>query len=600
MASISDLSASSSIDTELSPPLPIGKCSRRIEGESDTSRGAVAAFLEGLQESFGTAFSVYDGASGELQTANQDLRIDWELFGILCRVVSQRRQPEIVWEEDPFIFLAVPYQLSADEERVAVGAFISRFVGLDEDLSLQAKSLSGDQRHLRDWAIQQTPWQPEALLRVASTVLKQLRQRTQLALLEKQMEEMAVHLAAVYEEISLLHRLTRDLRLSKSDEALAETAATWLLEIVPAEGIGAVFLPVAEQDDNFLGNIRTKPVLLTAGEFPFSADAFLALAEHFEVRSAKDPVVKNFGESPFHFAGVSLRNLIAVPILEGENLFGYLAAVNHIQGGQFGSMEANLLHSVATIIGVHSGNIDLYRQQAELLAGVVKALTSAIDAKDPYTCGHSDRVARIAVRLAQELGYPPETLSRVYLAGLLHDIGKIGVNDAVLQKPGKLTDQEFELIKTHTKTGFRILSGLKQLEDINQVVLHHHEAWNGSGYPEKLAGEDIPQIARIVAVADAYDAMASDRPYRTRMPNDKIDEIIRAGAGRQWDPEVVEAFFRARDDLREIADEKDLKFLNHPLLGPMIRKSLGLPENGNGNGMTGASQPDSETSKRAP
>jgi len=231
---------------------------------------------------------------------------------------------------------------------------------------------------------------------------------------------------------------------------------------------------------------------------------------------------------------------------------------------------------------------------------VVKALTSAIDAKDPYTCGHSDRVARIAVRLAQELGYRPETLSRVYLAGLLHDIGKIGVNDAVLQKPGKLTDQEFELIKTHTKTGFRILSGLKQLEDINKVVLHHHEAWNGSGYPEKLVGEAIPQIARIVAVADAYDAMASDRPYRTRMPNDKIDEIIRAGAGRQWDPEVVEAFFRARDDLREIADEKDLKFLNHPLLGPMIRKSLGLPENGNGNSTTAGSQAESEASKRAP
>lgn len=600
MASISDLSAPGLVGTESLPCLLGGRDSPGIPEKSEASRGAGAQLLEALEESFGTAFSVYDGVSGELQTANQELRIDWELFGILCRVVSQRRQPEIVWEEDPFIFLAVPYQQSADEERVAVGAFVSRFVGLDEDLSLQARSLSGDPQRIRDWAIRQTPWQPEALLRVATASLRQLRQRTELALLEKQMEEMSVHMAAVYEEISLLHRLTRDLRLSKSDEALAETAATWLLEIVPAEGIGAVFLPVAEQDDNFLGNIRTKSVLLTAGDFPFSADTFLALADHFQVRSSKDPVVKNFVEAPFHFAGVQLRNLIAVPILEGENLFGYLAAVNHVQGGQFGSMEANLLHSVATIIGVHSGNIDLYRQQAELLAGVVKALTSAIDAKDPYTCGHSDRVARIAVRLAQELGYRPETLSRVYLAGLLHDIGKIGVNDAVLQKPGKLTDQEFELIKTHTKTGFRILSGLKQLEDINKVVLHHHEAWNGSGYPEKLVGEAIPQIARIVAVADAYDAMASDRPYRTRMPNDKIDEIIRAGAGRQWDPEVVEAFFRARDDLREIADEKDLKFLNHPLLGPMIRKSLGLPENGNGNSTTAGSQAESEASKRAP
>jgi len=414
------------------------------------------------------------------------------------------------------------------------------------------------------------------------------------------MEEMSVHMAAVYEEISLLHRLTRDLRLSKSDEDLARTALQWLLDIVRAEGIGLLLLPVAEQDDNFLGNVRTKPVLLTVGKFPFSTEAFLTLAEHFEVRSAKDPVVKNFSEEPFVFASVPLRNLMAVPVLEGENLFGYLAAVNHTRGEQFGSMEANLLHSVATIIGVHSGNIDLYRQQAELLAGVVKALTSAIDAKDPYTCGHSDRVARIAVRLAQELGYPSDTLSRVYLAGLLHDIGKIGVNDAVLQKPGKLTDQEFELIKTHVKTGFRILSGLKQLDDINTVVLHHHEAWNGNGYPEKLVGENIPQIARIVAVADAYDAMASDRPYRSRMPNDKIDEIIRNGAGRQWDPKVVEAFFRARDDLRQIADEKDLRLLDHPLLGPIIRKSLGLPENGNGVGNGATDQPSDALSERAP
>jgi putative nucleotidyltransferase with HDIG domain len=420
------------------------------------------------------------------------------------------------------------------------------------------------------------------------------------SLLEKQMEEMSVHMAAVYEEISLLHRLTRDLRLSKTDEELARTALQWLLEIVPAEGIGLILLPVAEQNDNFLGNVRTKPVLLTAGDFPFGTDAFLALADQFQVRSAKDPVVKNFSEQPLVFASVPLRNLIAVPVLEGENLFGYLAAVNHVRGEQFGSMEANLLHSVATIIGVHSGNIDLYRQQAELLAGVVKALTSAIDAKDPYTCGHSDRVARIAVRLAQELGYPSETLSRVYLAGLLHDIGKIGVHDAVLQKPGKLTDQEFELIKTHVKTGFRILSGLKQLEDINRVVLHHHEAWNGNGYPEKLAGEAIPEIARIIAVADAYDAMASDRPYRTRMPNDKIDDIIRAGAGRQWDPVVVDAFFRARDDLRQIADEKDLRLLNHPLLGPIIRKSMGLPENGPVSGAGTVIQPSDKARDPAP
>jgi len=204
------------------------------------------------------------------------------------------------------------------------------------------------------------------------------------------------------------------------------------------------------------------------------------------------------------------------------------------------------------ILGIHSGNIDLYRQQSELLTGIVRALTSAIDAKDPYTCGHSDRVARVAVRLAQELGCDPKSLNTIYLSGLLHDIGKIGVNDAVLRKPGKLTVAEYEHIKTHVQIGHRILFDLRKLDDVLPVVLHHHESWDGQGYPQQLPADKIPLAARIVAVADAFDAMGSDRPYRKGLPEEKIDEILRAGAGKQWDPEVIEAFFRARDDLHDV------------------------------------------------
>jgi HD-GYP domain-containing protein (c-di-GMP phosphodiesterase class II) len=138
------------------------------------------------------------------------------------------------------------------------------------------------------------------------------------------------------------------------------------------------------------------------------------------------------------------------------------------------------------------------------------------------------------------------------LSGLLHDIGKIGINDAVLRKPGKLSESEYEHIKQHVEIGHRILVDLKKLDDVLPVVLHHHESWDGQGYPRQLASEGIPQQARIVAVADAYDAMGSDRPYRKGLPDDKIDEIFHEGAGKQWDPVVVAAFFRARDDLREI------------------------------------------------
>ena len=168
------------------------------------------------------------------------------------------------------------------------------------------------------------------------------------------------------------------------------------------------------------------------------------------------------------------------------------------------------------------------------------------------------RVARVAVRIAQEMKFDKEMLKTLYLSGLLHDIGKIGINDSVLRKPGQLTDEEYEHIKLHVTIGHKILRDLAKLDGVLPVVLHHHESWDGGGYPAALGGMEIPLAARIVAVADAYDAMSSDRPYRKGMPDEKIDKIFRSGAGQQWDPDVVDAFFRARDDIRQlVATEHD-------------------------------------------
>ena len=143
-------------------------------------------------------------------------------------------------------------------------------------------------------------------------------------------------------------------------------------------------------------------------------------------------------------------------------------------------------------------------------------------------------------------------MENIYLSGLLHDIGKIGIDDQVLRKPGRLTESEYEHIKMHAEIGYRILKDLKQLDQVLPVVRHHHEAWNGTGYPFGLQGEEIPLVARIVAVADAFDAMSSDRPYRKGMADDKLDEIFRSGAGRQWDADIVDAFFAVRDEIRQI------------------------------------------------
>ena len=207
------------------------------------------------------------------------------------------------------------------------------------------------------------------------------------------------------------------------------------------------------------------------------------------------------------------------------------------------------------MIATHAHNAELFREKEQLLVGVIRALINAIDAKDAYTCGHSDRVALIAKRLAQGLQLDAIRCERLYMAGLLHDIGKIGVPDEVLLKPGKLTDEEFALIKRHPTIGHSIMKHVPQLQYVLPGVLHHHESLNGRGYPFGLKGDEIPLEARILAVADSYDAMTSSRPYRDAMPLEKAAKILREGAGTQWDADVIDVLFALWEEVRQIGVE---------------------------------------------
>ncbi|MGE3780929.1 MAG: HD-GYP domain-containing protein, partial [Pirellulaceae bacterium] len=302
---------------------------------------------------------------------------------------------------------------------------------------------------------------------------------------------------------------------------------------------------------------RSKGRYITSGDCPLDEDEFMQLVESLHIDASSGPHVCNERiTATDDWAFPDVRQLIAVPLVEGENVFGWIAAFNHSSGHSFGTVEANLIASLGTLLGIHSGNRELYRQQSELLADIVRALVSAIDAKDPYTSGHSDRVARFAVRIALEMRCSPKFVNTIYMAGLLHDVGKIGIDDNVLRKAGRLTDTEFEHIKKHPELGYRILADLKPLSDVLPAVLHHHEQWNGRGYPLGLSRTDIPLIARILAVADAYDAMTSDRPYRNGMPDERVFEIFREGTAQHWDPEVLEAFFRAKEDIRQIRERE--------------------------------------------
>lgn len=177
----------------------------------------------------------------------------------------------------------------------------------------------------------------------------------------------------------------------------------------------------------------------------------------------------------------------------------------------------------------------------------VKSLAAAVEARDPYTGGHIDRVAKYAVAIAGELGLATERLPEVKLGAVLHDIGKIGIADAILCKPGKLESGEMEAMRTHPRKGVEIISGSKFLAPLTDAILYHHERFDGLGYPGGLQGENIPMIARILTVADTFDAMTSNRPYRAGLGRDVAAGEIRQGAGGQFDPRVVAAFMAAYD-----------------------------------------------------
>ena len=235
--------------------------------------------------------------------------------------------------------------------------------------------------------------------------------------------------------------------------------------------------------------------------------------------------------------------ILVHPISRDGVTLGYLiAGGKNGDDPQVSSHETKLMESISGMLGACMENAELYHRQHMTFIGTVKALSAAIDAKDQYTQGHSERVAMLSEMLALKVGYSEEEAGRIRISGLVHDVGKIGVAEAVLCKPGRLTDEEFDMIKTHPRIGHEIMKEIPDLHDILPGVLHHHERWDGHGYPGNLAGEDIPRMARIMALADTFDAMSSNRAYRAGMSRDKVFAEFKKCAGTQFDPDLVEPF----------------------------------------------------------
>jgi HD-GYP domain-containing protein (c-di-GMP phosphodiesterase class II) len=213
------------------------------------------------------------------------------------------------------------------------------------------------------------------------------------------------------------------------------------------------------------------------------------------------------------------------------------------------SYQLTLAETVCGFLGPTIDNLRLREAEQRSFLGTLEALSATLDAKDPYTRGHSERVAHLSVAIGEVLRLERADLDRLHIAGRLHDIGKIGIPENVLLKPGRLTDAEFAIVRKHPEIGHEILSDVPSLEPMLPAVLHHHERWDGRGYPHGLAAEGIPFDARIMAVADTFDAMSSRRSYRDGMPRQTVLAEIAKCAGSQFDPKIAHAF--ASVDLTE-------------------------------------------------
>ena len=407
----------------------------------------------------------------------------------------------------------------------------------------------------------------------------------------QQLDQCIFQITANFEELTWLRSLSAHFEICSLQNGLSRAAGATLpalRQLIYAQELFFFGMPYRRDmvpdtaQDKFAVTCTEIPLLSFDGDGDISEAAARNIIRQQPVASPKQTIVWNSTAEPTSPRDPrELRNYILMPVLKCGEQLGWLLAINKNMPLEervwndmestdqnlieFGTTEAGLLSTMAVMLATHGKNVELLKEQEALLVGVIRALVNTIDAKDAYTCGHSDRVASMSKRIAQQLGHSDEECEQAYMGGLLHDIGKIGVPDQVLGKATALTDEEYKLVQMHPTIGVGILKHLKPFSGVLPGVLHHHESYDGRGYPDGLVGEKIPLLGRIIAVADSYDAMTSSRTYRPGMPTEKAETILRGGIATQWDRRVIEAFFAALTDIHVICglastDQRWLQF----------------------------------------
>lgn len=357
---------------------------------------------------------------------------------------------------------------------------------------------------------------------------------------DKRLYEVTTETSSMREEIELMHEINMALSAFMEIKDIIKMILERVMKMISVK----VGLVIVER-----GKIDDFEIVITSGisdtsirkvMFDLKREVFEKIGNFIMINDLKrNPTLDNLN--------LGISSLLCVPLKIKGEVFGVMGVAHKEIGKTFSNYERKFMQSLATEAAILIENAKLHKESQDLFLDTIKALTSTIDAKDPYTRGHSDRVQNMSSAVADELQLPIKEKAQVKISALLHDIGKIGVTERVLGKDGPLEDEEFEVIKKHLSFGAEIIRKIKKLQeyDIVSSIKDHHEHFDGGGYPGGYKGKQISLTGRIIGVVDSFDAMTSDRPYRKGMSkNEAIDELRRC-AGSQFDPIVVEAFIRA-------------------------------------------------------
>ncbi len=346
--------------------------------------------------------------------------------------------------------------------------------------------------------------------------------------------------------LTTLHKVSDILSRAASVEALFDSILSAILEVAHGDR-AAILMRNTETHNVDMIAVRTRDGK-ASGEVKVSRSVVNDVLEKGISSFTDDALADERYVGGESIVRQRIRSVMCAPMRTTDDILGVLY-VDSQAAREFSEAELELLAAVGNQAGIALHRARLMAEVERLFLDVMKAIASLIDAKDGYTHKHSERVAAFGVKLARHLGFDADSRAVVELSGLLHDVGKIGVPDAILNKPGKLTDSEFAEMRKHPLHGARILSNINSAKIVSLLpgVKYHHERWDGKGYPEGLKGEDIPLLGRVLGVADFLDALTSDRSYRKGLPLEEALQMVKDLEGQAFDPQVVKAAVELHD-----------------------------------------------------